>query len=110
MHRAKPLPGYTEVSFGSASSFGSGLAQAGRDQALEFEPVQRCVDATYCNISTAPERQFPGEGNAVGVVAETNEREEEHHFELAEIVVLSHFFNIHEEITIANKTGRQRRC
>ena len=98
------MPGYAEVSFGSASSFGSGLAQAGRDQTLEFEPVQRCVDATYCNISTAPERQFPGEGNAVGVVAQTNEREEEHHFELAEIVVLSHFFNIHEEITIATKT------
>ena len=79
----KPLVGDFEESFGAAASFGGGIAQARRDEALGFKAFERGVDAAEGGFTPGALFDFAGDGDAVGFVLKADEGQEDHEFEFA---------------------------
>ena len=55
------------------------------DQALGFEAVERGVQRPYCDPPASAFFDFQADGNAIGILAETEDGEENHLFEFAKI-------------------------
>lgn len=90
--------GEAEVAFGAASAFGSGIAEGGEDEAFLFEAVESGVDAAEGDVAAGEGEEFLGDGDAVGLVFETKDGEEDEKFHFTEDEPGRHFFNYSEEI------------
>jgi hypothetical protein len=93
---AHALGCYAEKSLRAASAYGRGVAQSRGNQAFLFEALQCGIDAAESSFAPASFLDFVTDGDAVCVVSETDQREEHHQFELAEIWASGHLFNYTE--------------
>jgi hypothetical protein len=87
-----------EVALGAAAALGGGFAEAGGDESFGFEAVECRIDAADRDFAASSEGELSGERDAVCFVTEANDGEEKHEFELAEVGVVGHIFNIGEDI------------
>jgi hypothetical protein len=90
--------GEAEVAFGAASAFGGGIAKGGEDEAFLFEAVEGGIDAAEGHVAAGEGEEFLGDGDAVGLVFETKDGEEDEEFHFTEGRPGRHFFNYIEEI------------
>jgi hypothetical protein len=101
MDGAQTLAGDAEVALGAAAALGGGFTEVRGDEALGLEAIECGVDAADGDVAAALLGELSGERDAVGFISETKDGEEKREFELAEIGVLAHIFNICEEIVVA---------
>lgn len=87
---AEAFPGDAEVAFGFAAAFGGGVADGGSDEAFALQPLQGCIDAANRNIAAAMAFEFAGDRDAVGLVAEMDDNEQDHEFEFPEKAAVRH--------------------
>lgn len=82
--------GEGEEAFGATSSLRGGVAEFGADNAFLLHAVEGGVEGSRSGFATGAEGDLGADGNPVGVVAETQDGEEDDLFELAEGCWLRH--------------------
>src|SRR5688572_30644786 len=100
--RLHPLGGDRHVPLGSSASLWSRVAHARDDQALDLEPLERGVERTRRDGASRTLGQLRADRDAVGVIAETQNREEDQLFQLAEIERRRHLNFIVVQIDLAS--------
>ena len=80
------LGSHLVVALAAATPFGGGLAQAGRDELLGFEPGEGLVDGAQGDLPAGPLLELLMDGDALGRVAEADQGKQDQLFELAETV------------------------
>lgn len=80
-----------DVALRATATLWSGVAHARRDQALGLEAIERGVQRTRGDGASRAIRQFRANRHAVCVVAESQNRQKDQLFELAEIRRSRHF-------------------
>ncbi len=98
--------GDVEEAFGPAPAFGGGVAEGGVDEAFLFEAVEGGVDAAEGDVAAGEGEEFLGDGDAVGLVFEAEDGEENEEFQFAEGGPGRHFFNYKEEIDSVQGNSR----
>src|SRR5690606_33693524 len=82
-HRVIPLR--------SAASLRSRLAEPRRHEPLVLEPIERRIKCAGRRAASRPFLDLVSNGDAIGIVAETHDREQHDLLELSEIRVPAHF-------------------
>jgi hypothetical protein len=72
-----------EIPLCPAPAFWSGVAEAGRNQALSFQPFEGRIYTSYRNASSTALFKFLGNRNSVGIVTQMDQGEDNHQFKLS---------------------------
>src|SRR6185369_995329 len=93
----QPFPCDLEKSLSPASTFGRWIAVSRGHKAVLFQPVQRGVDRAQQNGTLARLLNFPRNRDAISVLSDTQDGEQDHEFEVGQMLP-SHLFTNYEYI------------
>ena len=96
-----------EVAFRASAAFRRWVADTGRNIAAILESLESRVDAANGDVVTAFRFELFGYRNAVCFVAQSNQNEHHHQFEIAQRCVSGgHIFIIYEDIAAPRQSKR----
>lgn len=90
--------GDAKEALGTATAFGSGIAEKRRDVALGLKAIKSGVNGADGNVAVDAGFDFVANGDAVGFIAEAKKGEENDVLEFTEEVAGRHYLYIIEEI------------
>ena len=79
-----------KVPFRSPSAFGSRVAEVRLNAAFRFQTIKRRIDRTYGDFSADAFFNLVPHRDPVGLITETQERQNDNVFEFAEVVATGH--------------------
>jgi len=80
----------SEIALGLATAFGGGIAEARRNQALCLQTFKCRVNATHRYVAAAIRFKLAADGYTVSFLSEADDSEEDHEFELSEVIPVCH--------------------
>src|SRR5215471_635483 len=89
-----------KVTLCAAAAFGRRIAQPGCHKTAFLEPLQCCIHACDDYFPVGVDFKLPSDCHSVCVVTQTEQRQEQHQLEVAEVITLAHMFRILKKLVL----------